>query len=190
MAETALGLGLLIIAGTPVIGMLWAPAMAMLSDGAERVGLEQGSAFGLMVLTWATGQSIGDIGGARIGEAAGDEVAYLVLSALCIVCFLILRTCRSGGRRPCEQRPSGKARPMADSPARQERKLAGSGGRFVAIGAPLLVVGIVLALCSITTRSGSASRSPCSGRFPLVLGIVLMLSAGVQRRDRQGKPWA
>ncbi len=71
--------GLLIVVGSPVIGLLWAPAMAMLSDGAEGVGLEQGLAFGLMNLTWATGQSIGDIGGARLGDAAGDGVAYLVL---------------------------------------------------------------------------------------------------------------
>ena len=35
---------------------------------------------------------------------------------------------------------------MAHTPAQQERKLAGSGGRFVAIGVPLLVVGVVLAL--------------------------------------------
>ena len=84
--------GLLIIVGSPVIGLLWAPAMAMLSDGAEGVGLEQGLAFGLMNLTWATGQSIGDIGGARLGDAAGDGVAYLVLSAICVACFLVLRT--------------------------------------------------------------------------------------------------
>ena len=44
-----------------------------------------------MNLTWATGQSIGDVGGARLGEAAGDEVAYLALSAICVVAFLVLR---------------------------------------------------------------------------------------------------
>ena len=48
--------------------------MAMLSDGAEGVGLEQGLAFGLMNLTWATGQALGDIGGARLGEAAGRDL--------------------------------------------------------------------------------------------------------------------
>jgi MFS family permease len=88
---SALGLAIVIILGTPAIGMLWAPAMAMLSDGADHVGLEQGLAFGLMNLTWATGQTIGNIGGARLGDAAGDEVAYLLLSALCVVCFLVLR---------------------------------------------------------------------------------------------------
>jgi MFS family permease len=89
--NTALALGIVIVVGSPVIGLLWAPAMAMLSDGADHVGLEQGLAFGLMNLTWATGQSIGDIGGARLGEAAGDEVAYLLLSAICVASFAILR---------------------------------------------------------------------------------------------------
>ena len=53
----AVTLGVLIVVGSPVIGLLWAPSMAMLSDGAEGVGLEQGLAFGLMNLTWATGQT-------------------------------------------------------------------------------------------------------------------------------------
>ncbi len=93
----AVTLGVLIVVGSPVIGLLWAPAMAMLSDGAEGVGLEQGLAFGLMNLTWATGQSIGDVGGARLGDAAGDEVAYLLLAAICVASFFVLRT-RSLGR--------------------------------------------------------------------------------------------
>jgi MFS family permease len=91
-------LGILIIVGSPVIGLLWAPAMSMLSDGADAVGLEQGLAFGLMNLTWATGQSIGDVGGAHLGEAAGDEVAYLLLAAVCVVAFIALRA--SNLRRP------------------------------------------------------------------------------------------
>ncbi len=93
----AVTLGLLIIIGSPVIGLLWAPSMSMLSDGADAVGLEQGLAFGLMNLTWATGQSLGDVGGARLGEAAGDEVVYLLLAALCVASFLVLRT-RTVGR--------------------------------------------------------------------------------------------
>ncbi|MDA0180933.1 MFS transporter [Solirubrobacter phytolaccae] len=96
--NTAVLLGIAIVLGSPVIGLLWAPAMAMLSDGADEVGLEQGLAFGLMNLTWATGQAMGDIGGSRLGEVAGDEVAYLVLSAVCVAAFAILRT--SGLRRP------------------------------------------------------------------------------------------
>ena len=94
----AVTLGILIVLGSPVIGLLWAPSMSMLSDGADEVGLEQGLAFGLMNLTWATGQAVGDIGGARLGEAAGDEVAYLLLSGVCLAAFLILRS--RPARRP------------------------------------------------------------------------------------------
>ena len=71
--DDAVTLGVLIIIGSPVIGLLWAPSMAMLSDGADAVGLEQGLAFGLMNLTWATGQALGDVGGARLGEAAATR---------------------------------------------------------------------------------------------------------------------
>jgi MFS family permease len=84
-------LAALIVLGTPVVGLMWAPAMAMLSDGAEATGLEQGLGFGLMNLTWATGQTLGNVGGPGLSQAAGDEVAYLVLSALCVVVFVVLR---------------------------------------------------------------------------------------------------
>lgn len=82
----------LIILGSPTVGLLWAPAMAMLSDGAEATGLEQGLAFGLMNLTWATGQALGDVGGASLGQAAGDGIAYGLLSGICVVVFFALRT--------------------------------------------------------------------------------------------------
>jgi MFS family permease len=80
-----------LIIGAPVVGLLWAPSMAMLSDGAEAVGLEQGLAFGLMNLTWATGQTLGNVGGAGLGQAAGDEFAFLLLAAMCVVVFTALR---------------------------------------------------------------------------------------------------
>jgi hypothetical protein len=79
---------------------------------------------------------------------------------------------------------------MAHSPAQQERKLASSGGRFMAIGAPLVVVGIVIALLLDGTALGIGVALAVLGAIPLVVGIALTLSAGVQRRDRQNKPWA
>ena len=79
---------------------------------------------------------------------------------------------------------------MAHSPAQQERKLASSGGRFVAIGAPLVVVGIVIALLLDGTALGIGVAIAVLGAIPLVVGVVLTLSAGVQRRERQHKPWA
>jgi fumarate reductase subunit D len=78
---------------------------------------------------------------------------------------------------------------MAQTPAQQERKLAGSGGRFIAIGAPIMVIGIVLALLLDHNSVGIGVAIAVLGAIPLVVGIVLTLSAGVQRRDRKDKPW-
>jgi fumarate reductase subunit D len=78
---------------------------------------------------------------------------------------------------------------MTHTPAQQERKLAGSGGRFIAIGAPIVVIGIVLALLLDHDSVGIGVAIAVLGAIPLVVGIVLTLSAGVQRRDRQDKPW-
>jgi fumarate reductase subunit D len=78
---------------------------------------------------------------------------------------------------------------MAHTPAQQERKLAGSGGRFIAIGAPVMVIGIVLALLLDHNSVGIGVAIAVLGAIPLVVGIALTLTAGVQRRDRQDKPW-
>jgi hypothetical protein len=79
---------------------------------------------------------------------------------------------------------------MAESPARQERKLAGSGGRLMAIGTPLVVIGVVLALVLDHNSVGIGVAIAVLGAIPLAAGLALTLSAGVQRRDRQHKPWA
>ena len=68
--------------------------------------------------------------------------------------------------------------------------MAGSGGRFVAIGAPVLVVGIVLALLLNHDYVGIGVAIAVLGAIPTVVGVVLMMAAGVQRRDRAGKDWA
>ena len=144
-----------------MIGLLWAPSMAMLSDGADAVGLEQGLAFGLMNLTWATGQSLGDIGGARLGEAAGDEVAYLLLSAICVAAFLVLRA--RPVRRPataCGRRRGRRA--SADGGGCRRRRAWASAWRRgvgVAVGA------------------GVASPAPAARR--LVVGAAVPAGVGV-----------
>jgi MFS family permease len=80
---SALALGVLIVFAGPLIGLLYTPAMAMLSDGAETAGVAQGFAFALVNLAWATGQTAGAAGSARLADAAGDDVPYLVLAAVC-----------------------------------------------------------------------------------------------------------
>ena len=74
--------------------------------------------------------------------------------------------------------------------ARQERKLASSGGRLVAIGAPLVVIGVVLALLLDGTALGIGVALAVLGAIPVVAGIALMLSGGVERHARKGRPFA
>jgi hypothetical protein len=62
--------------------------MAMLSDGAEAAGVAQGFAFALVNLAWATGQTAGAAGSARLADAAGDRVPFFVLVVVCALTLL------------------------------------------------------------------------------------------------------
>ncbi|HEY0362621.1 MAG TPA: hypothetical protein VGC83_10100 [Solirubrobacteraceae bacterium] len=74
--------------------------------------------------------------------------------------------------------------------ARKERRLAGSGSRFIAIGAPLVVIGIVMALLLDGTPVGIGAAIAVLGALPIVVGVGLLLSAGVEERARRDKPFA
>ena len=80
--DTAVLLGAVVVAAAAIAGMMWAPAMALLSDGAELSGLPQGLAFGLINLAWGGGQVGGSAGGAALADATSDAVPYLVLALL------------------------------------------------------------------------------------------------------------
>jgi MFS family permease len=79
-----------VLVAAPSIGILWTPSMAMLSDGAEARGIEQGYAVALTNLAWSTGQTLGSAGGARLGETYGDELPYLALAGLCVLTLVAL----------------------------------------------------------------------------------------------------
>ncbi|HUO74806.1 MAG TPA: MFS transporter [Solirubrobacteraceae bacterium] len=76
-------LGALVVAIAAALGAFWAPAMALLSDAAERRGLDQGLAAGLMNLAWAGGQILGSGAGGAIAKATGDGVPLALTAALC-----------------------------------------------------------------------------------------------------------
>jgi MFS family permease len=88
--ESVLGLSVLIVFAGPLIGLLYTPAMAMLSDGADHAGVSQGFAFALVNLAWATGQTAGAAGSARLADATDDHVPYLVLAAVCAITLVAL----------------------------------------------------------------------------------------------------
>src|SRR4029077_19895103 len=87
---------LLAVLGT---GILWAPATALLSESAEREGLDQGYAFALVNLAWAGGQILGGAGGSGAAQLAGDGLPYLICSALFLIALLFLRL-NAGERVP------------------------------------------------------------------------------------------
>jgi MFS family permease len=80
-------------------GVLWAPATALLSESAEREGLDQGYAFALVNIAWAGGQILGGAGGSGAAQVAGDALPYLICSALFLIALLILRL-NAGERIP------------------------------------------------------------------------------------------
>ncbi len=83
-------LSLVVVVTGPSIGILWTPSMAMLSDGADDFGLDQGYAVALINLAWSSGQTIGSAGGARLGETYGDALPYLLLAGACAATFAAL----------------------------------------------------------------------------------------------------
>src|SRR5829696_4885279 len=113
--DAAWQLGGLIVLAAPAIGILWSPAIATLSDGAERHGIEQAIAFALVNVAWAFGQTAGSAGSARLADATSDRLPYILLAVACAVTFAILR---SRGRpavvdaaRDGEENPHGNLTP-------------------------------------------------------------------------------
>jgi MFS family permease len=85
----------LLVVGMPAFGTLFAPATALLSTGAERLGLNQGLAFGLGNLAWAAGQAGAASAGGAIAQATADIVPYALLAAACLATLITLRPGRS-----------------------------------------------------------------------------------------------
>ncbi len=88
--SVALLFGLVVVAD-PLFGVQYPPAGAMISDGAEGVGLGQTYAFGLFNLAWAAGQVVGAAGSAGLAQATSDAWPYSLLAALCVATALVLR---------------------------------------------------------------------------------------------------
>jgi predicted MFS family arabinose efflux permease len=81
----------LLIVGMPAYGTLFAPATALLSSGAERLGLNQGLAFGLGNLSWAAGQAGAAAAGGAIAQVTSDFVPYALLAGACLGTLVVLR---------------------------------------------------------------------------------------------------
>jgi MFS family permease len=81
----------LVVVGGGAYGVLFTPAFALIADGAERSGLPQGMAFGLMNAAWATGALVGPAAGGAVAAAAGDVVPFLVSAGFCAAALAAVR---------------------------------------------------------------------------------------------------
>jgi MFS family permease len=71
-------------------GAFWSPAMSLLADRAEEIGLDYAYGFALINLAWAPGAAAGSAVGGAVARATSDTVVYLGLSALCLGTLLTL----------------------------------------------------------------------------------------------------
>jgi MFS family permease len=88
----------LVVLAAMAFGTLFTPAFILISDGAERAGLAQGMAFGLMNAAWALGAMIGPAAGGAIASATGDWIPYLLSAIACAAA--LAATWRSQHERP------------------------------------------------------------------------------------------
>src|SRR4051794_29296598 len=82
LPDTALGLSIVVVAVSGLLGVLWVPAMGLLTGGAERIGLDHGFAFAYFNLAWAAGFSLGAFAGGTLAEVTSDGAAYAGVAAL------------------------------------------------------------------------------------------------------------
>jgi MFS family permease len=87
---------LVVLAGS-AYGSFWAPAMALLTDAADRIGLAQALAFGLINLAWAGGNVIGPAVSGSLADAAGDAAPFVLAAVICLGTAFFLGVARVPG---------------------------------------------------------------------------------------------
>ena len=92
----------LVIAAGVAYGAFYTPGMGLISHGAERVGVAQGLAFGLMNACWGVGALVGPAAGGALAGVAGDSAPYVILAGLCLATYLATR---AGRAQPVGQLP-------------------------------------------------------------------------------------
>jgi MFS family permease len=79
-----------LVVGLPAFGLLFVPATAMISDGAQRQQLHQGLGFGLSNFAWAGGQAIAAAASGALAQAATDTLPYALLAGAFATTLLML----------------------------------------------------------------------------------------------------
>jgi MFS family permease len=104
----------LLTVGMPWYGTLFAPASALVANGAQRLELNQGLAFGLGNLAWACGQTAAAAASGAIAQATADIVPYALLAGTCLATLITLGPGRSRMARLLTRRKADRPLPMAE----------------------------------------------------------------------------
>jgi MFS family permease len=100
------------------LGAAWTPAMALLSDLSDTVGLDQALGAGLMNVAWAAGQIVGSGGSGALARVTGNTLPTVLIGALCLITAAWLLRVR-GDLAPPGAEPAPLSRPR---PARGYRR--------------------------------------------------------------------
>ncbi len=85
LPENAVLLAVLLCATVAALGTFWAPAMALLTDAADRAGVGHAMAIAIANLGWALGHVIGGGAGGGLADLTADAVPYALMAALCVL---------------------------------------------------------------------------------------------------------
>jgi predicted MFS family arabinose efflux permease len=80
-----------VTAAVVAYGVNWVPGTALLSDGAEAAGLDQGFGFAILNIAWAPANVVGAVLGGILAGTAGGSSAYVVAAALCLLTLAAAR---------------------------------------------------------------------------------------------------
>ena len=87
-------LAAVVVVVSGLLGLAWLPAMALLTDGADRIGLDHGYAFAFFNLGWSAGFAAGAAGGGALAQASSDALPYLAVAAAYAVTAVAWRRVR------------------------------------------------------------------------------------------------
>jgi len=113
----------LVVAIAVAVELLWAPAMAWLSEVLERRGDAPGLAGALINLAWSGGQIAGSAGGGRLAQGTGDVRPMFVVAGLALVTLLALAPRRGRAAAHARVRAGGIAAPAGRARRRRRSRL-------------------------------------------------------------------
>ena len=92
VAQQGLVLAVVTVLAACAFGVFWAPAMSLLSDTSERIGLDVAWGFALANLAWAPGQATGAAVGGTLARRDNDALPYLLLAGCCLATLAAVRS--------------------------------------------------------------------------------------------------